>query len=63
MIVNYAKPYVGEKENHHALRSNIHIGGLKEEYIKNDTGAILRLPFSFVVQTSISGSGEVIAVA
>jgi hypothetical protein len=24
VIVNYAKPYVGEKENHHALRSNIH---------------------------------------
>ena len=43
--------------------ANASMGGLKEEYIKNDTGAILRLPSSFVVQTNISGSGEVIAVA
>ena len=39
------------------------MGGLKDAYMKKDTGAIFKEPSSFFVQTSISGSGEVIAVA
>jgi len=43
--------------------ANASIGGSKEAYIKKDTGAILRPPSSFLVQTNTSGSGEVRAVA
>ena len=39
------------------------IGGLNEEYMKNETGAMFSIPFSFLVQTNTRGLGEVIAVA